>query len=172
MLRAHRAENRLADGPIPKGWMARFHRSYSSNHLHQCWPWKHALAGRGYGVTSIGNDQLYAHRVAWILSHGAIEDGLYVCHFCDNPICVNPRHLFLGTCQDNLQDASRKGRLIGNRTKGEERPMAKLNEADVMLIRRLYREGYRLSEIARTFPSLTYNAIRFAAIRKTWKHLP
>jgi len=76
-----------------------------------CWIWN------GYKLTS-GYGQYYhvgAHRVAWIETHGDIPDNLLVCHHCDNPSCVNPKHLFLGTHRDNTQDMIAKGRGRVNR---------------------------------------------------------
>ena len=71
-----------------------------------CWMWTAGRDGDGYG--SYRNKR--AHRVAWQLTRGPIPDGLVVCHSCDNPACVRPDHLFLGTQQDNIQDMLRKGR--------------------------------------------------------------
>lgn len=79
-----------------------------------CWLWTASLAGKGYGQFAPGGHQgtpLMAHRVAWEITNGAIPDGLFVCHRCDNPKCVRPDHLFLGSNAENMQDASRKGRI-------------------------------------------------------------
>lgn len=79
-----------------------------------CWLWT-AGTIRGYGqIASVVNGKrrpVYTHRVAWELTHGRIKDGLSVLHRCDVPLCCNPSHLFLGTLQDNLNDARAKGRL-------------------------------------------------------------
>lgn len=68
---------------------------------------------RGYRLWWVGDGLLYAHRIAWILAEGDIPDGLFVCHRCDNPSCVNAQHLFLGTPKDNTDDRIRKGRPAG-----------------------------------------------------------
>jgi len=86
-----------------------------------CWLWTGSVTSAGYGVASslFGGTTSGAHRLAWELTHGLIPSGLIVCHHCDNPPCVRPDHLFLGTHLDNSNDMRSKGRcssvLIGRR---------------------------------------------------------
>jgi hypothetical protein len=75
-----------------------------------CWEWTAGKTGKGYGAFSINGKNRPAHRVSYELFKEPIPDGLFICHRCDNPGCVNPGHLFLGTHQDNMDDRSAKGR--------------------------------------------------------------
>lgn len=83
-----------------------------------CWLWQGDRDGKGYGRIWHGKKREQAHRVAYELTRGQIPDGLFACHHCDNKLCVNPTHIFLGTQADNMQDWTRKGknRLANDRT--------------------------------------------------------
>jgi len=94
-----------------------------------CWLWTSHCNKGGYG--KLGSK--LAHRIAWELTYGPIHTGLDVCHHCDNPKCVNPSHLFMGTARDNIRDCISKGRFADH--KGEANPRAKLTEALALEIR-------------------------------------
>jgi HNH endonuclease len=76
-----------------------------------CWEWLPSLGRRQYGNVAVGPKVRRVHRVAWELTFGPIPAGLFVCHHCDNPPCVRPDHLFLGSHADNMADAFAKGRI-------------------------------------------------------------
>lgn len=81
----------------------------ASSDVSVCWPWTAYTDLQGYGrIQALGVAER-AHRVAWMLANGPIPKGLYVCHRCDNKVCCNPAHLFLGTHEDNMADRSLKG---------------------------------------------------------------
>jgi len=98
-----------------------------------CWGWRGHVGVKGYTTMQVGGRPLRGHRVSWEVHHGPIPDGLNVLHRCDNPACVNPDHLFLGTHADNVHDMVNKGRLVVSR--GEDSGGAKLTAADVLAIR-------------------------------------
>lgn len=77
---------------------------------NECWPWQAYVNPGGYGRIQIQRQSRVAHRISWIVFNGTFDSSLYVCHTCDNPSCVNPNHLFLGTQHDNMQDCFNKKR--------------------------------------------------------------
>lgn len=83
-----------------------------------CWNWKKAIDTPGYGAFKINKKKMNSHRVAWILTHGDIPNGLLVCHKCDNRLCCNPSHLFLGTYTDNNRDMITKGIIASGKRNG------------------------------------------------------
>lgn len=132
-----------------------------------CWEWEGPRMNKGgYGVISTPIEKILAHRAAYEIFHGPVTAGLFVCHRCDNPPCCNPRHLFAGTPNDNIQDAIQKGR----HAKGERLPQAKLTEADVRVIRLLSAQGFTLTNIADRF-GITNGAVSMIKNRKRWKHV-
>lgn len=95
-----------------------------------CWEWQ-AHRNGGYGVIGWGGRDQKAHRVSWSIVNGPIPEGLCVCHRCDNPGCVNPAHLFLGTHADNMLDREIKGRANRPSFAGERNSQAKLTSENV-----------------------------------------
>lgn len=99
----------MIDQPSAKT-ISRFWAKVDKRGPDECWTWTAGLNGQGYGIFCIGGKARGAHRVSYFLSRGEIGNGLSVCHSCDNPPCVNPAHLWVGTAQDNSDDRVRKGR--------------------------------------------------------------
>lgn len=135
-----------------------------------CWVWTKSVDNRGYGKLSSrrgkGGSPERAHRVSWELHFGTIPQDKEVCHRCDNPRCVNPNHLFLGTHRDNMDDAVAKHRMAH----GSNHCCAKLSEQDVVEIRALRHDGVAQRTIARMF-GVTHSAIEKIDNGQNWKHV-
>lgn len=119
----------------------------------------------GYGMFWLDGTMHLSHRVAYMFAHGSIPKGLHVCHSCDNPKCVNPEHLWVGTNQDNVNDKCRKNRAA--RLIGENHPSAKLKEDDVLMIRSSKLNG---AEIARRM-GIDRSTVNYIRKGKLWGHL-
>lgn len=115
----------------------------------ECWNWKAGKNESGYGHFWLDQHNVKAHRVSWLLSNGDIPDKMCVCHKCDNPSCINPSHLFLGTNNDNVKDRNKKNRQY--RAQGERHGRSKLTTAQVIEIRsdarpsKVIAEAYNIS---------------------------
>lgn len=133
-----------------------------------CWEWNACKNSDGYGTFGFAGGLQTAHRFAYQLYVGGIKDGLVVCHRCDNPGCVNPAHLFLGTQADNIRDSVNKGRCI--RASGEKSGKSKLTEAQVVKIRTGYSEGTRIVDLAKEF-GVAWTTIFAVVHRHTWANI-
>lgn len=147
-----------------------------------CWEWQGQIGSAGYGVFCVSSKPVSAHRYSWELSNGPIPEGMFICHSCDNPRCVNPAHLFLGTPLDNSLDMIAKGRgCTGDRNpmrihpdrraRGERQGAHKLTDKQVLEIRQRYADG----ETNQTRLAAEYGVYRTTIARivngKHWTHL-
>lgn len=113
-----------------------------------CAVWTASRNLKGYGLCKLFGEN-FAHRASWVAHFGPIPVGMFVCHACDNPPCVNPSHLFLGSAADNSADMVAKGRAPRNA--GDRSGMARVSDADVHVMRALRAEGLPLKVIAARF---------------------
>jgi hypothetical protein len=132
----------------------------------ECWEWRACRKKSGYGQFRLGGKMRRAHRIAWMLAYGPVPDGFHVLHSCDNPPCVNYRHLFIGTQRDNVRDRNSKGR----QARGPAQGRARLTEGQVMDIRGRYSRGECQAEIARRY-DMSPGGIWHILHRKTWTHI-
>jgi hypothetical protein len=139
----------------------------------ECWMWTSAVTGTGrcYGVFRINGLTYRANRVAWMLTRGPIPDGWGVLHTCDNPWCVNPDHLFIGTQKINMEDKKGKGRT--HHLFGEDSGRHKLKEKEVLWARRVYiprHPEFGARALARRF-KVSHTAMEHALHGVNWPYL-
>lgn len=145
----------------------------------ECWEWlgrKNIVkGGSGYGYFSQSGRSFRAHRFSYLIHKGELMDGMYICHSCDNPSCVNPAHLWQGTPGDNARDMHNKGRAapnwkkmkLENKVRGEEHGMSRLTESDV---RSILKDNRAYTKIAVDYDvhSTTIGCVKR---REVWKHV-
>lgn len=136
----------------------------------QCWNWSAAASANGYGAMSIKGRWVGAHRFSFEHHNGPILGGLWVLHHCDNKLCVNPRHLYLGTALENNRDASRRRRSAGYARKGEANPNALLTHQDVLKIRALRADGVSLKDVSAQF-GIAITTVSNICTGRLWKHV-
>lgn len=164
---------------------------------NECWEWKAGRDKDGYGQFSVGYVGTRAHRFSFLLHHGDIPRGMKVCHTCDNPPCANPKHLWLGTADDNNKDMKNKGRCAtgaqngahtqphrratGDRhwsklypekiSKGSQQSQSRLSETIVKQIRDLVGRGCWTQAAAARNYGVSQTRISQIIKRKCWKHI-
>lgn len=163
----HNLLSALAGSPVSQSTASRFWKHVDKS--GDCWNWMAGLTSAGYGSFKIKNGRptwmtVQAHRMAYELTKGDIPKGLYVCHTCDNPICVKPDHLYLGTPSDNNRDAKERGRL--NPSVGERNSHAKLTPEQVSEIRNA-RGQLSQRKLARLY-GITASTVWHIQARRTW----
>lgn len=133
--------------------LARFWANVDHRAPGECWEWRGARqVGRwAYGRAGVAGKWWAAHRLAWTIHHGPIPAGALVRHACDNPPCVNPAHLSLGTHADNTADIIKRGRWGNTGHPGESNAQARLTESDVRQLRRRRIEGASFGQLAKEF---------------------
>jgi hypothetical protein len=133
-----------------------------------CWLWVGGKTGAGYGHFKHRIDIL-THRLSWELhNRKPIPPGMFVIHSCDNPACVNPDHLSVGTSLDNMRDKMKKGR---HRTvRGEDAPWSRLTTAEIIAIRRAHRSGLGYKKLGKLFGINDGYACQICQ-HKRWRHV-
>lgn len=133
-----------------------------------CWEWQGYKNRKHYGTFGMNFKQYYAHRLAYRMYYLTDPLELQVCHTCDNPTCVNPFHLFIGTQKDNIADMYEKGRQ--NKCKGSSHGQAVLTESDVMAARERWQNGETQKALAAEY-GVSRQVMGFAVTGRTWKHI-
>jgi len=134
-----------------------------------CWEWNRAKHRQGYGHFPYKRKLMLAHRASWIIFNGKLDNDICVCHRCDNPPCVNPNHLFLGTTKENIHDCIKKGKFT--RCIGSDKPNTNLDDITVKEIIRMRKDGCKYVEIQR-ITGATKGQIQAILHNRTWKHIP
>lgn len=147
-------------------WRDRFMGYVDVGDAGACWLWTAGRARNGYGKFKLHGRTLGAHRLMYLLYYGNLPDNSQVCHTCDNRPCVNPKHLFLGTCRDNMKDKVSKHRQARGGTNGR----SVFDETTAAEIKTLRRAGWKLTELAARF-GVNASSISHLCIGRKWRHV-
>jgi hypothetical protein len=165
--RTGKPEGVRPNGPLEE----RFWPKVNKRGPDDCWEWQASRTPRGYGQIGLGGNAkpIPAHRASYMLAHGRIPDGMHVLHSCDNPACVNPAHLRLGTHAENMRDKVERGRVPKSEfiCRGEGNINAKLN-ADLV---RKARSGELSVDEVIEMTGVNRSTVNAAKRGKTWKHI-
>jgi len=152
------------------GLIERFSRHYKNDPISGCWVWTSGLNKYGYGKFKLAGKTLIASRAAKEIFHGMPDDSdMLALHKCDNPSCVNPKHIYWGTAKDNAEDIDRRNRRVTLR--GEDAPWSKLTEKDVFEIRYLIKNKKMSQNLIAEKFDMSQEAISKIKRRLTWGHL-
>lgn len=147
----------------------RFYSKIKIDDTSECHEWTDALCPWGYGMfRPKGQKQVKAHRYSYALKHGAIPDGMYICHHCDNPKCVNVQHLFLGTALENNKDKIDKNRH--NSPKGVNHFRVKVSEQCVIEVKKLLKEIKSPTKVAKQL-NVPVHFVENIKYKRTWNHV-
>jgi len=149
----------------------RFWKKVKISNENECWPWLGRLDNCRYGILDIDGKGIKAHRFSYIVHYGNVPinpPDLCVCHSCDNPSCVNPKHLWIGTRTDNMQDKMKKGR--GNHLRGINASKVILNENQVIEIKEKLKLDMKISELSKIY-GVSRIAIWHIKKGHNWKHI-
>jgi len=147
-----------------------------------CWLWEGNCDRCGYGKFSVNGHYIGAHRIAYFLEHGNIPKNLEVMHACDNPRCVNPAHLNLGSHKENMHDCIKRNRFnrpsgkawqkahAGKQARGERAGAARLTEKAVLEILKAFKNGKTRQELAKQY-NVSWTTVNFIVKRKSWRHV-
>lgn len=151
--------------------LARFEAKFVPEPNSGCWIWTGCMEGCGYGIfveMVAGARKLRkAHRVSWEIFNGPIPVGACILHKCDNRLCVNPSHLFIGDRADNMRDMAAKGRGKSIPRPGEKNPSSKLTATDVQELRQRVARGESQTFLAVEY-GVSQSAVSLAVAGKTW----
>jgi hypothetical protein len=150
----------------------RFWSKVNRPSLHKCWEWTSGTNNNGYGQFTVNAKigKRLSHRLAYADKHGPIPHGMNVLHKCDNRLCVNPGHLFLGTQKDNMQDMLAKGRRTYTNPRGEKNGRAILTPEQVTELRIAYVRGETSAALANRF-GVAIGVVYPIISGRNWKHL-
>lgn len=168
--RLRRGGNPHIKSQIEKTPTERFFESFEKLSTTDCWEWTSYKANFGYGKLRANGREVRAHRFSYEYFVGPIPNGLCVLHKCDNPPCVNPKHLYIGTKRDNARDMIERGRAYQPPTQGEYNSQAKLHDGDIHVIRYLVECGLKQTHVA-NFLGISKHQVNSIVHKRSWAHV-